>query len=195
MDRSVICALLALALAACGRPETGEAPAGAAPVDTTAGAATEAAVEVTTECVNPAEGYAVRYPASWHVNTGEILGPCALFDPEPIEVPRDSEVPIEIAVMIDMEPVPFTSVAGDVLGRREISRERTTVDGREAVRIEAETTGEGLHPPGIRFYQYLADLGDTTMIAVTYDAGTLPFERRRRVLDAMMSNFDFQRAD
>lgn len=80
-------------------------------------------------------------------------------------------------------------------GRREISRERTTIDGRDAVRMESETTGDGLHPPGIRSYEYFVDLGGSTVIAVTYDAGNLPFEHKRRVLDAMMSTFDLHEVD
>ncbi len=74
----------------------------------------------------------------------------------------------------------------------EISRERTTVDGRAAVRMESESTGGGLHEPYFRAYQYFVDLGEETMVATTYDAGEPTFERRRRILDAMMRSFDFR---
>lgn len=194
MGRSVLGALLALVLSAagCERPEPPERPAEVASSESAGGVAADPAMERTTECVDRIEGYAVEYPATWHVNTGEILGPCSLFDPDPIEVPRDSEIPLEIAITIGFEPVPFAALTGDVLGRRDLSRERTTVDGREAMRIEGESTGEGLHDPGIRSYQYIVDLGDTTMIATTYSAGSLPLERKRRILDAMMATFDFR---
>jgi hypothetical protein len=194
MNRFVLGALLTLALSAtaCGRPQPGEAPEEVAPAETTDRDAADPAMERTTECVNRAEGYAVEYPADWQVSTGEVFGPCALFDPEPIQVPRDSELPLDIAITIGFEPVPFTTLTGDVLGRRDLSRERTTVDGREAVRIAAESTGDGLHDRGIRSYHYFVDLGDTTMVASTYSVGALPFERKRRILDAMMSTFDFR---
>jgi hypothetical protein len=60
------------------------------------------------------------------------------------------------------------------------------------MRIEGESTGEGLHDRGIRSYQYVVDLGDTSMIAVTYDVGEPAFERKRQVLDAMMATLDFR---
>lgn len=206
MGRFVPTALLALALiaTACAREDVPEPPNGGVPADTTGGAApddgttanggeaADPAMEQTSECVNPTKGYAVLYPADWQVNTSDVVGPCTLFDPEPIEVPRGSEIPIDIAVMIDVEPVPIATLSGDVRGRRNLSRERTTVDGREAVRIEGESTGEGLYDRGQRSYQYFVDLGDSTMVAATYDAGSVPFERKRRILDAMMEMFDFR---
>lgn len=182
---------LALGVTACERRESAEPPP-ATPAEDATRTAADPAMEQTSECVNRLEGYAVEYPAAWHVNTGGIVGPCALFDPDPIEIPRDSELPLEVAIRIGLEPVPFAGLAGDVLGRRDLARERTTVDGREAVRIEGESTGEGLYDRGIRSYQYFVDLGDTTMVAATYDVGALPFERKRRILDAMMRTFDFR---
>jgi hypothetical protein len=144
------------------------------------------------ECVDRVEGFAVQYPAGWNAYHGDIVGPCALFDPEPIEVPPASEFPLEIAIQIGFEPVAFATVSGEVMGRRTIQRDRITVDGREGARIEGVTTGEGLHERGIRTYEYFVDLGDSTLVAATYDVGTLPFERKRRILDAMMATFDFR---
>jgi hypothetical protein len=194
MGRFLLAASLALALgaASCERPGSADLPEGAAPAEPPALAAADPAMERTTECVDRVEGYAVRYPAGWHANTGEILGPCSLFDPEPIAIPPASEIPLDIAIMIGFEPVPFATLTGEVLGRRDLSREETTVDGRRAMRVEGETTGEGLHDRGIRSYQYLVDLGDTTMVASTYEAGSLPIQRKRRILDAMMATFDFR---
>lgn len=207
MVRFVPTALFALVLvaAACARQDVSEPPnegmpadtVGDAAADTALGAAPEGgeavdpAMEQTSECVNTTTGYAVRYPADWYVNASDIVDPCSLFDPEPIEIPRDSEIPIDIAVMLDVESVPITTLSGDVRGRRNLSRERTTVDSREAVRIEGESTGEGLYDRGQRSYQYFVDLGDSTLIAATYEAGSIPFERKRRILDAMMETFDF----
>lgn len=170
--------LLALGVTACERREAPETRA-------------DTAIAVTARCVNEADGYAVSYPAEWHVNAGDILGRCAVFDPDPIHIPENSELPIEFAVMLDVEPVAFSTIAGDVLGRRDRSREPTRVGGREGLRIDTETTGEGLHSAGILMYMYVVDLGDRAMIATTYDVGTVPFERKRRVLDAMMGTLEF----
>jgi len=109
-----------------------------------------------------------------------------------VKVPPASELPLEIAIQIGFVPVPFAELTEGVFGRRDVVRERTTVDGRQAMRIESESTGEGLRDRGIRSYQYFVDLGDTTMVAGTHAVGAMPFERKRRILDAMMAVFDFR---
>jgi hypothetical protein len=183
--------LLTLLSGACDRRPSREGPA-----DGSAGrddpGALVAGMERTARCEDPIEGYVVEYPADWHVAPGEVLGPCRLFDPEPVEIPVGSELPLEIAVQIGFAPGTLAAVAGDAFGRRELVRERVTVDGRAALRIESETTGDGLHDRGIRMVQYFVGRGDTTMVAATYDVGSLPFERRQRILDAMMASFDFR---
>lgn len=192
MNRLLIAPLLALLalLSACERAEAPAPPHAA--TSASPSAAGDALAGGMRECVDGEQGFSVAYPASWHPDRDEVVGPCALFHPDPFEVPRDSEVPIEIAVMIGIQPVAYREISGETMGRRVISRESTTVDGREAVRILGETTGEGLHDAGIRMYEYLVDLGEETLIAVTYDAGTPPFQEGRRVLDAMMASFDFR---
>jgi hypothetical protein len=144
------------------------------------------------ECLNREEGYSVSYPEGWRVNTGGVLGDCSVFDPEPVRIPRDSEIPTDLAIVIGFQPVPISTLAGDMRGRREISRETTTVDGRAAIRMDSESTGEGLHDAGLRSYEYFVDLGDSTMVAATHDSGPLPFARKRLILDAMMASFDFR---
>lgn len=186
--------MLALLAASCGPPDADEAGNESAPAETAGGPADHPALEGMVECLNDADEYAVRYPAGWHVNTGEVLGPCSLFDPAPIEIPMYSEIPHQIAVILDVEPVSFATVTGDVLGRRDLVRERTTVDGHEAMRIDGESTGEGLYDRGLRSYQYFVDLGERTMIATTYEGGSVPFERKRRILDAMMETMNLGHA-
>jgi hypothetical protein len=195
MVRNRVAGVLALCLGivACERPTTEQPPPGQPPAQPTEIAVGDPAMAERAECHNRTEGYVVEYPAGWNVNSNDILGPCRLFNPGPIQIPRDSELPIDIAVTIWLEPVDFETLTGEVMGRRVISREETTVDGREAMRIEGETTGEGLHDRGIRTYEYFVHLGDTTMAASTYDVGDLPFERKRRILDDMMETFDFVR--
>ena len=94
-----------------------------------------AALDLTSRCTNDAGGYSIAYPAGWNVNRGDVVAPCTLFDPEPIEVPPYSEIPHDIAVQVGIDPVPFATLAGEVMGRRTISREETTVAGRNAVRV------------------------------------------------------------
>jgi hypothetical protein len=189
--RPVLFILLLLCYGCADRDGEDPAPAPAS-APTVAPLAGDTVMQERAECVNREEGYAVAYPAGWQVNSDGIFGPCSIFHPGPIEIPGDSEVPVDLAIMIGFEGVPIATLTGDVLGRREVARERTRVDGREALRIDSETTGEGLYDTGIRIYQYFVDLGDSTMVASTFDAGEPPFERKRRILDAMMRSFDFR---
>lgn len=188
--------ILLLITAACGQEDStelrDEAPVGDAvgPAGADRSPETDPLMDRTADCVNDLDHYSIEYPADWHVNSGDILNPCSLFDPDSIVVPENSEIPVEIAVSIDFEPVDFATLTEDALGRRDLSRESATIDRREAVRIEGESTGAGLFEPGLRSYQYFIDLGDTTVIASTYDAGTLPFERKCQILDAMMATLD-----
>lgn len=148
-------------------------------------------MEQSSACINDVEGFTVRFPEGWHVHASSLEGGCSLFDPEPIDVPMGSEFPLDFAIQIDIESVPVETLTGEVMGRRTLSQEPTTVGGREAVRIVGEETGEGLHDRGIRSYRYVVDLGETVFIASTYSVGKLPFERKRRILDAMMASIDF----
>jgi hypothetical protein len=193
MNRLAAALVLLVVLSACERAEAPAPPQPPPPRTVPAtSVALDPAMERTAECVDPGEGFAVPYPADWHRDPAELIGPCALFHPEPFQLPRDSEVPIEIVVQIGFHPVFYADLAGDVLGREVISREPAMVDGRRAVRILAETTGDGLHDRGIRYQEYVVDLGEESMTAVTYDRAPLDFDRRRRILDAMMRGFDFR---
>lgn len=182
---------VAVAFTACEQRAGGDGNSMEPPADTAGAVPEKVAVELSAECVDQRNGYTVRYPEGWQVNSGEVMSPCSLFDPEVIQVPRDSEIPIDIAIMLDIESVAFDTLAGDVLGRRDLGRDSMRVDGREAIRIDAESTGEGLHDAGTRSYHYFVNLGESTFVGTTYDAGRIPFERKRRLLDGMMASLRF----
>lgn len=175
-------------LAGCDGSRTADGDADIAPAAPAEAPRTDADTTLAAmrACENADAGYTVRYPAAWHAHDGEVVAPCSLFHPEPFEVPAFSEVPMEIAISISQQPVPFDSVLTGDRGRRDLSREPTRVGGRQAMRIHSETTGEGLYDAGIRYYHYLVDVGDGTLTATTYDVGSPTFERKRAVLDAMM---------
>jgi hypothetical protein len=75
------------------------------------------------------------------VDTDGLFGARSFFDPDPVTVPLESVVPLQIAIQMGLASTP-------AMGR--LQRERITVAGRDAVRIEGETTGDGLHSRGIR---------------------------------------------
>ncbi len=178
----VLILMLVLAAAACER-EAAEQPPPVLEESPTG----EQALGETSRCSNPEIGYSVAYPAEWQTNPGDVMPECSLFDPAPIEVTPGTEIPFDIAVVIRRESVPFATIAGEQRGQREMLREETTVAGRPAVRLETENTEALLRPEGARSYRYLLDLGGETLVAATHDAGELPYERKKQILDEMIA--------
>jgi hypothetical protein len=189
-------ALLALVtLAACPARDAPDPPA-AAPETPAAAPAVAArpadpAMARTATCTSPELGFRVEHPADWQVNPGDVMPECSLFDPSPIRIEPGTELPFDIAVTIRHEPIEFERVVGAQMGRRELLREETEVDGRRAVRMETELTQDLLRPAGSRAYHYFVELGDRTLIAETYDLGELDYERKRRILDGMVETLRF----
>ncbi len=153
-------------------------------------------VALDASCTNDAVGYTVDHPADWVVNEGDGLPACSAFDPETVDIPDATEIPFEIAVVIREARIDIDTAA-DVDGAEELSREETTVDGRDAVIVEAEGTGDFFFPEGLTFTRYHVDLGHTTLIGVTFDVddAELTYEERRDVLAAMMASLEFSDAE
>jgi hypothetical protein len=182
MKRQLKLALLLVFVAGCPAEERPADPPGppAVPDQTTEPGEVEMA-----RCTNATVGYEIAFPAEWETNTGEVMPECSLFDPEPIRVEPATELPYDIAVSIREEPIAFETFTGEMRGRRELTRENTTVGGRRAARMESESTGEGLLPEGIRSYQYIVDLGGSVLLLSTHDIGYPPYHQTVRVLDDM----------
>lgn len=142
-------------------------------------------------CTNPEYGFTVDHPADWEVNEANGLPPCSAFDPDDVSMPEAGEVPVDIAVVIKREPVPYervTDFEGD-FSVSPVSVQETTVAGRRAVAAELEHTGQGLYPDGHRHFAYYIDLGSSTVIAATHrveGASVPPYRERKRILDAMV---------
>jgi hypothetical protein len=139
-----------------------------------------------TYCDNVEYGFRVAHPADWHTNSGDVLPPCTVFDPEPIEIPVATELPYDLAISITREPVELAELTRDDAWQSVAFTEPTTIDGRRAVRMEIEATGEGLRDAGGLTYRYVVELDAGVLIAATHDVGTLPYEEKRQVLDRMM---------
>jgi hypothetical protein len=180
--------LLALAAPACSGDGDAPRPDNAA---TEAAAGPDTALAAS--CTNAVDGYTVRYPAGWLVNTGDVLPPCSVFDPRNVDIPVDSELPAAIAVVIWRQDVSFrqaTDFAAD-LSVDLVSARDAEVDGRPALRAELRHTGWGLYDAGQRSYAWYVDVDGQTLIAVTHDvqdADPPPFAARQRILDAMMAS-------
>jgi hypothetical protein len=177
---AALLAALALVLAGCGAEEE--------PAENDEDAATWAT------CTNEADGWTAEYPEDWEVNDGEVVEPCRLFDPEPIELdPAPGEIPLDIAVHLSREQIArdFDDLLEDPFSE-ELDREETEVDGRTAYRLEAEQTEDGIIPEGTRSVRYVVDLGEDALIAASYDVGDPPLDEKVEVLDEMMERLRFE---
>ena len=135
-----------------------------------------------------ADRYTVGYPAGWATNPGTVVPRCRFFHPQPFTLPEATEV-VDRAVILDVESIPFARMAASTGGGSEevLSERPMTVSNRSALRVEARSAG-GLLPPGTASLRYMIDLGDATLVAVTYGVGGTDHQHNRNVLEAMVAS-------
>ena len=143
-------------------------------------------------CTNTAHGFSVSYPAGWYTNDKTVLPACSVFDSSPIDLPHQSEIPFELAVVIGVDATPFDRNPASSQWERVLSVERLTIQGAEALRMEVEATGEGLADRGMRTLRYAVDLGNRrTLTASTHNANS-SYEENKRVLARMMDTIELR---
>lgn len=173
----VLTCLLAAACADPAPPASKPVPAPASP----------SGVELTQRCSNARYRFSVSYPAGWSTNDGSVLPACSVFHPAPIEIPRESELPFELAVVIGVEETAFDPAVRSSQWERVISSQRSVIGGRNAVRVESEATGEGLAERGMRSVRYVLDLGDGRTLVATTNATSDAYARNQEVLARMVA--------
>lgn len=115
----------------------------------------------TASCRSETVGITVTYPAGWIAYGGDARWTCLLFDPQPIDVQLDSELP-PVAVAIFDDARPASTVAADFETASVYTvlyKDSGTVDGRDAVAYEVENTGEGYYGKGVRQTVVIVDRG------------------------------------
>lgn len=147
-------------------------------------------VELTQSCGSEL-GYSIDYPEGWHSNEGTTVPDCTLFDPHPISVEEGTQLPIDIAVSIRLEPVEAETILEADETVEETAREETEVAQRRAWIVETVATGSGLLAEGTASYRYIIDLDAETLIVETYDEGAMDFEEKRDLLDEMVRTMSF----
>lgn len=166
-----------LILLACGSPSESEEKA--------------QAQGLTERCTNPESEFSVSYPAGWHTNPGDVLPPCTAFDPEPVEIPPQSEIPFEISIVVDVREVSPGELTRPSEFEEILSMEPLVIHDHDAWRVEAESTGEGLAPPGMRSFRYAIDLGDgRSLVAVTHQSNEAEYERDKEILGRMVESLE-----
>ena len=144
-------------------PEPSSAPTGApaTPTPTPPGPSALPTDVPTAACRSETVGITVTYPLGWHAYTGDAQWTCLLFDPQPIDIQVDSEVP-SVAVAIFDDTRPASTVAADFETATVytiLSTDSGTVDGRPAVAYEVENTGQGFYEKGVRQTVVIVDRG------------------------------------
>lgn len=182
MQRRLLSVVLLAVVGACSQPVP--APQQPAPERE------QPAIALTQRCRNTQDGFSVSYPAGWKTNDGSVLPACSVFDPAPIELPRESEIPFELAIVIGAEDAPFEPQVRSSQFERVLSSERLKIAGKDAVRVEAEATGEGLADRGMRSLRYVLDLGNgRTLVATTSDTGS--YAEEKEILARMVETLSF----
>jgi hypothetical protein len=149
---------------------------------------------LTQRCESPL-GYAMSYPHGWWANAGAVVAACSRFAPAPIRVPPGTDVRVG-AVSATVEPVTLDRAAEPGLAE-ELSRTTTTVDGRDALRLEWVTDGAGLWPQDTRWTTYLVELpagedGPRTLVLTTVGLPSFDYARNISVLDRMIESISIQ---
>lgn len=150
----------------------------------------EPGTQLAATCSAPDGTYTVAYPDGWHTNPGETVDACQVFDPQPIDLEEGIGGGPFGAITVRALSAPFDVVREPGRSGRLLSSEPTTVEGRDAVRQTVEHTGDGAIPQGTRSYRYLIDLGDRTLLAVTYDFDEASFDERRQIVDRMVRSLE-----
>lgn len=193
MKRTIF-AIATVFLAACAAPapDTKDAPreSGQPPQPATATApapsAANAPAALSQRCTNTKYGISVAYPAGWHTNDGSVIPACSVFDPAPIEVPPQSEIPFGLAVILGLETGPVDQLTQSSQWERVLSSAPLTVNGRAVTRVEVEATGEGLADRGLRTTRYVIDLGGGRSLVASTHAVDDGYEQNKQVLQKMV---------
>ncbi len=185
----VMLAVTIAALGACGGD--GDEDAGAPTTTSTTGGSGDLAES----CTRTENGFTVkvRYPGRWHTNDNGVIPACSAFDPTAVVIPNDSEVPLELAITLDVETAPLERLEKPTATTVETTT-MLTVAGRPALRQQLVSTGEGLIDRGVRFVRYLVGLGGSTLVAVTYQVHGTDFERNLEAMDAMVMALEIEPA-
>ena len=199
---TALLAALGLLLAACGDDDAAEDRAASTTTEetTTSSApstsdpipddADRPPLDLTQSCTSP-EGFSISYPERW-----DAVADCGQFGPAPVSEPAPStdERPGVVSAFVD--PVPFSEVSAPSAEERD--RAVTTVDGLQAVRVEAVASGEGLYPAGTETVRWLVDLSvgaddaepGTLFIDAVDVQDDVDFADAILVLDAMARSID-----
>jgi hypothetical protein len=145
-------------------------------------------------CSNHHRGFAIGYPARWHTDAAAAYDSCEYFDPEPFDVPAQSDFS-GTALEVDPDGEDYTTVVDGLVDRRfarVLARRETTVLGRRALRIETEPTGEGFQDRGVKATLWVVDRdGDAFVVGTPGLPGKGDYATRQATLDRAIETLTF----
>jgi hypothetical protein len=145
-------------------------------------------------CSNAARGFAIGYPARWHTDAVAPEESCEYLDPEPFEVPPQSDFS-GTALEVDPGGEPYAEVVDGLVDRRfarVLARRETRVAGRPAVRLESEATGEGFEGEGVKVTSWVVDRdGRAFVVRTTGFPGKGDYASRQSTLDRAVETLVF----
>ena len=139
-------------------------------------------------CTNAQYGISVSYPEGWHTNDGSVLPACSVFDPAPIDIPRNSELPFDLAVVLRVETDPVEQLTRSSQWERVLATAQRTIGGRVVTRVEVEATGEGLADRGMRSLRYVVDLGGGRSLVASTHATDDAYEENKQTLERIVES-------
>ena len=184
--------ITAILMMSCTAPAPDPAPATTTTTQAAPAAQRDPAPSLSQRCTNSQYRLSVAYPAGWYTNDGSVVPACSAFDTKPVQVPRASEMPFEIPIVLAVQDVKVDDVTRSSQFERVLSRAAVTVAGREGVRVEVEASGEGLADKGMRTVRYVVALDNgRTLLATTHDRSG-SYDRNQEILGRMMESLTFE---
>lgn len=133
--------------------------------------------------------YSIGYPDDWFT-AGDPEFRCWYFHPDEFTVERGTEP--TVAVVFDLAPLDYERYRESLGGNEAdvVDEEELTIDGRQALRADLRSTGEGLYPEGTLYTVVAVDLDGETLTgsAIEGQAGPLDYQtQRQRLIDMARS--------
>jgi hypothetical protein len=142
-------------------PEPTLAPTEIPSAEPTVAPTPEPSTPAAASCRNDTAGIDVLYPVDWHAYKGDAQWTCMLFDPQPITIDPQTELP-SVAVNIYQDVRAIETVKKDFKTSsvyKLLRQGSLTVDGLPAVAYEVENTGNGYYSKGVLQTVVLVDRG------------------------------------
>jgi hypothetical protein len=145
-------------------------------------------------CSNPARGFAIAHPARWHTSEVAEEEACQYFDPQPFEVPKQTDFS-GTALELDPTGEGFETVVDSLVDRRfarVLARRETTLHRLRAVRVETEASGEGFEERGVKTTSWVLDRGGVAFIVRTTGfPGRGDYASRQAILERAVETLIF----